>query len=244
MPKKVIESKVSPGKPSEPLNVDQFLQSVAETPLAQPSNNKDGGKGRIIFALDATASRQATWDQASHLQAQMFESTAALGSLDVQLVYYRAHRECRASPWLSSSAALLRMMEKIHCVAGRTQVERVLSHGIAESKSGQVQALIFVGDCFEENLDTVAELAGQLKILGLPLFIFQEGYDPTATYAFGQLCALSGGAHCRFDTHSAAQLGQLLSAVAVYASGGTAALKRLSGHGSKQAKLLLEQLGR
>jgi hypothetical protein len=55
--------------------------------------------GRLIFALDATASRQPTWDTACQLQADMFREVA---TLSVQLVYYRGLSECRSSRWLRS----------------------------------------------------------------------------------------------------------------------------------------------
>ena len=47
---------------------------------------------------------------ACHIQAEMFEETAALGGLDVQLVYYRGFGECEASPWLGNAADLPRRM--------------------------------------------------------------------------------------------------------------------------------------
>ena len=221
-------------------DINQFLNKVESTPLATPT--ADGQAGKLIFALDATASRQATWDQASALQADMFTKTKGISALSLQLVYFRGYDECRASPWLDNSAGLLRMMNKISCVAGRTQISRVLKHAIAESKQQPVQAMVLIGDAMEENVDLLGELAGQLKILGLPVFVFQEGYDPMASMAFKQIAQISGGAHCRFDQSSAQQLGQLLNAVAVYAAGGREALKRLSGQGSKQADMLLEQL--
>lgn len=55
------------------------------------------GTGRLIFALDATASRRPTWDMACQLQAQMFEEVKTIGGLSVQLVFYRGLHECRAS---------------------------------------------------------------------------------------------------------------------------------------------------
>jgi len=221
-------------------DINQFLDAVESTPLATPADT--GQAGRLIFALDATASRQATWDQASALQADMFTKTKGLSALALQLVYFRGYDECRASPWLDTSASLLRMMNKISCVAGRTQINRVLKHALAEAKQQPVQAMVLIGDAMEENVDLLGELAGQLKILGLPVFIFQEGYDPAASMAFKQIAQISGGAHCRFDQHSAQQLGQLLNAVAVYAAGGREALKLLCTQGSKQANILLEQL--
>lgn len=218
--------------------IDAFLESVKETtPVASPD-----GRGRLIFSLDATASRQATWDRAMSLQGDMFVKTRGLGALDVQLVYYRGYRECRASKWINRADRLLSMMQKVSCEAGRTQIERVLKHALAESKTTPVQALVFVGDCVEENIDVLGDLAGQLRIIGLPVFIFQEGYNLEATMAFKSIAKLSGGAHCRFDESSAEELGRLLNAVAVYAAGGKAALKQLSAD-SPQARVLLEQLG-
>jgi len=221
-------------------DVSQFLDAVKSTPVAP--HVEPGQAGKLIFALDATASRQATWDRASALQADMFTNTQGLSALCLQLVYFRGYKECRASPWLDNSSKLLRMMNKISCVAGRTQINRVLKHAIAEAKQRPIQAMVYIGDAMEENVDELGQLAGELKILGLPVFVFQEGYDVVASMAFKQIAQISGGAHCRFDANSSHQLGQLLNAVAAYAAGGQEALHRLSGNGSKQAALLLEQL--
>ena len=53
--------------------------------------------GRLIFALDATASRQPMWNTACQFQAEMFREVATIGGLSVQLVYYRGLAECRSS---------------------------------------------------------------------------------------------------------------------------------------------------
>ena len=210
--------------------------------MIAPARSSDGAPGRLIFALDATASRQPTWDRAASLQADMFTSTRALGALDVQLAFYRGYGECHASKWIRDSARLLALMQKVTCLAGRTQIHRILSHGAAEARTRAVQALVFVGDAVEEDVDRLGDLAGRLKLLGLPVFVFQEGHDPNASRAFAQVAQLSGGAHCRFDESSAAELGALLGAVATYAAGGREALKAL-GATSAPAKRLLGQLG-
>jgi len=218
------------------VNIDQFLQTVKTTDLkARTQSNQP----RLIFSLDATASRQRTWDQASALTVGMFSVAAAL---DIQLVYYRGYGECRASPWLTNADSLVRLMKKVSCLAGTTQIERVLRHTLNEARTTPVQGLVFVGDCVEENVDRLGNLAGELKLIGGPMFIFQEGHDQTAHRAFSQLATLTGGAHCQFDTNSDQQLGELLNAVAAYAAGGKNALKRLAGTGSKHATNLLQQL--
>ncbi len=200
--------------------VAEFLDRLAATPAPRPG----GGRGRLMFAMDATASREPTWDRASHIQAEMFRETAALGGLEIQLVFYRGFLELRATPWLSDSRELMRRMTAVSCLAGQTQIGRVLGHAIAEAGRGRVNALVFVGDCMEESPDALAAQAGQLGLLGVPVFIFHEGGEAVAEHTFRQLARLSSGAYCRFDASSPQQLRDLLSAVAVFAAGGRKAL--------------------
>ncbi len=222
--------------PSEPRsrNVDAFLRKVAATGAARPA----GERGRLIFAMDATASREPTWDHACHIQAEMFKETSALGGLEIQLVYYRGFGEFRAGNWATSGDALLKAMTGVFCLAGHTQIRKVLKHAIAECKKKKVDALVFVGDCLEEDLDALGQLAGELGLLGVPCFMFHEGRDDIAARAFQQIARLSGGAFCPFDSRSAKQLRDLLSAVAVYAAGGRRALADYSArHGGVVARL-------
>lgn len=218
--------------------VDAFLAAVKQAPPVVAG----GDSGRLIFSLDATASRQATWNRAMSLQSDMFAHAHGIGALDIQLVYYRGFDECRASKWISGADKLIAMMQKVTCQAGTTQINRVFKHALIECRQKPVQALVFIGDCVEESADELGNLAGQAKLLGLPIFIFQEGYNSQASSVFSQVAKLSGGAHCRFDESSARQLGDLLNAVAVYAAGGKAALQRLEQQGSRQASTLLQQL--
>jgi len=200
-----------------------------------------GGGGRLIFALDATASREPTWDRACQIQGTMFEAAAALGGLRIQLCYYRGFHEFLASPWLASAAALHRHMAAVRCAGGTTQIERVLRHAAREARAEPVDALVFVGDCMEESIDALCARAGELGLLRLPVFCFHEGADPLAARAFAQIARLSGGACCPFDAASAGQLRELLGAVAVYAAGGRHALER---HGGRAARLLSHQITR
>ncbi len=205
---------------SRSAEVDAFLRDLKRAPTARPS----GGRGRLIFALDATASREPTWDHACRLQGEMFEATAALGGLDVKLVYYRGFNECKASRWMSNAADLHRVMRAVSCVGGETQIERVLAHALGETKKQRVNALVFVGDAMEENIDHLCQLAGELGLNGVPVFLFHEGHSPVAANAFQQIAKLSRGAYLRFDAGSAERLRDLLGAIAVYAAGGYRAL--------------------
>lgn len=218
--------------------VTAFLDKLDQ----MPQRHKGDRPGRLIFAMDATASRAATWDMACQLQGDMFAKSSAIGSLELQLVFFRGYQECKSSGWLSNPMDLLRLMSSVKCLAGQTQIERVLKHTLKEVKAGQVDALVYVGDSMEENIDTLGSLAGQLKLHSVPMFIFQEGHHVGAASAFKQFAQLSGGAHCQLDQNSARQLGELLNAAAVYAAGGHGALQDYAKLNGGLAKNLLQQL--
>lgn len=202
-----------------------------------------GERGRLIFAMDATMSRAPTWDMALAHQADMFETVNAVGGLDVQLVYFRGFGECRASKWVSDPQALARLMTTVECQGGKTQIGKVLAHARGEAGRHRVGAMVYVGDCVEEDIDQLAAKAGELKLVGIPVFLFQEGRDQNASRAFAEIARLSGGAHCRFDQGSAGQLRELLTAVAVYAARGRSGLEALSdGRGAAGARKLLAAL--
>jgi hypothetical protein len=192
--------------------------------------------------MDATLSREPTWDQACQIQGDMFMETAAIGGLDVQMVYFRGFGECRHSKWVNSASALLNLMTKVRCRGGHTQIARILHNALAETKQTKVDALIYVGDCMEESADDLCALAGELGLLGVPAFMFQEGHDPTAERTFREIARLTAGAYCRFDSSSADQLRDLLRAVAVYAAGGLRALTDLSEKLGGNAQLLTRRL--
>jgi len=217
--------------------VRQFLNTVAVTPVTPRT-----GRGRLIFALDATASREPMWDRACHIQAEMFRETAALGGLEIQLAYYRGFDEFAATPWIANSADLIRRMSGVFCLGGHTQIRKVLDHAVAETRHGRVNAVVFVGDCMEESVDDLCHAAGKLGVLGVPVFLFQEGSEPIAEMAFRQIAKLTRGAHCRFDASSPNQLRDLLNAVAVYAAGGRRALADFGRKASPDVRRLTNQL--
>ena len=220
-------------------DVDAFLAKVAAAPAPKPA----GERGRLIFAMDATMSREPAWDNACRIQGEMFRETVLLGGLDVQLVYYRGFGECRASKWVGDPKALLRLMTGVSCRAGHTQIEKVLSHAIRETGKRKVDALVFVGDALEEDVDRLGQRSGELGILGVPVFVFHEGGKPAVRRAFEEIARLSGGAYCPFDMGSAQQLRELLRAVAVYAAGGRRALLEFGDRNdSSQVRLLTGQL--
>jgi hypothetical protein len=212
--------------------IDAFLAKVREMGPAVSA----GQRGRLVFALDATMSRQPTWDAACQLQAQMFEETARIGGLDVQLVYFRG------LGGVAQPERLGALMERIDCRGGHTQIGKVLRHVRKECERRKVQALVYVGDAMEEPIDDLCAAAGELGLLGVPAFMFQEGGDPIAENAYREIARLSRGAYGRFAPGAARELAELLRAAAAYAAGGMKALADLSARRSGGAQKLLRQM--
>ena len=228
----------TPAPASPKPEIDAFLEQVRSLGPAVSA----GKRGRLIFALDATMSRQPTWDTACALQADMFREAASVGGLDIQLVYFRGLTECRASTWVAAGDKLAALMGRIDCRGGQTQIGKVLDHARREHAETRVQALVFVGDAMEEKIDDLCVAAGELGLRGVPVFMFQEGNDAVAEQAYREIARLSRGAYCRFDVGAAHQLGELLRAVAAYAAGGRKALSELSSRRAGAAQTLLAQL--
>lgn len=201
-------------------DVDAFLEKVAATPIRKTN----GGSGRLLFAIDATASRQPTWDSATHIQCEMFEETASIGSLAMQVAFFRGYREFKATAWTTNSNALTGPMSRVNCLGGHTQIKRVLEHALKSNKKQKINAIVYIGDCMEENADTLCHLAGKLGLVNVPVFVFQESHDITAEQCFRQIAKLSNGAYFKFDSASASKLRNLLKAVAIFAVGGRTAL--------------------
>ena len=224
-------------RPSKEM-VDSFL---AQARQLEPAG-QGGAAGRLVFALDATMSRQPTWDLACRLQGEMFETAAGIGGLSVQLVYFRGFNECRASGWVAQPRALTDLMTRIGCRGGHTQIGRVLRHVRSEAQRSPLKAFIYVGDAMEEPIDDLCAVAGELGLMGVKAFMFHEGAEPIAARAFQEIARLTEGAYARFDASAPRSLAGLLRAAAAYASGGAGALRQLASR-EREAQKLLTAMG-
>lgn len=221
-------------------SIDRFIEQVRTLP--RQSGESGGKQGRLIFALDATGSREPTWDQACHLQSELFMATRGLGGLAIQLCYYRGFGEFRATKFVNDTSQLLNLMNGVSCLGGRTQIGRILAHAVKETRAEAVRAVVFIGDCCEEPVDGLCHTAGELGMLKTPVFMFHEGADAHARAVFQQVSKLSGGAYAAFDRNSPQVLRDLMAAVAVYASGGAKALQDFSSRSSPEVKRLTQQI--
>ena len=181
--------------------IDAFLKNAQAM-----SSAKQKGSGKLIFAMDATFSREAAWDMACQIQAEMFLATDQIGNLNIKLAYYGGFNTFKVSNWVSNSTQMFKLMQSVRCEGGKTQIGRVLSYALDQANKQPLDALVFVGDCMEEDADHLSDLAGRLGLIGVPIFIFQEGSNLIARKTFKHLCKLSKGAYCAFDAGSAEQL--------------------------------------
>src|SRR5262249_138590 len=147
---------------ASPTKIDLFLDRLAA---------RNAPSGRLIFALDATASREETWNRAIELQSSMFNEVAQIGGLEIQLVFYPG-TECRSSQWRTSAKALEQSMRKIQCVGGYTKVRKFLEHARRAHDQTPVSTLVFVGDAMEEKVDEVIGAANALKSRGVKALMF------------------------------------------------------------------------
>jgi hypothetical protein len=196
-------------------------------------------RARLAVVIDATGSREPTWDMAVQLQAKMFEEAArvGMGRLEIQLTHFRGLDEVSSTPWMTDARALAQMMSRVRCQTGMTKIKRALARVRAEHQVQPIAAVVFIGDMMEENH---GELCDAAAALGIPLFIFQEGDDPDASRTFPEMARLAPkGAHCRFAPGAERQLAELLGAVVAFVKGGERALADLR---TDAARLLLTQM--
>lgn len=232
----MTEKKVQ--RPSAPSAASSAIDSfLARAKQIDPSQS-GGPQARLVFALDATMSRQPTWDLACRVQGEMFAATGFTGGLQVQLVYFRGFNECRSSRWVADPRALTDLMTTIECRGGQTQIERVLRHVRNEATRSPLKVLVYVGDAMEEPLDDLCKIVGELGLLGVKAFMFQEGHDRDASVAFHELARLTGGAYARFDLNAPNALTGLLRAAATYAASGFEGLNRIASTNQEARGLL------
>lgn len=205
-----------------PKHLEEFFARIGAT------------RGRVGIALDATGSRQPTWDVAAQTTSQMF---SAVAGLDVQLIHYRGINEFVASRWFTDPKSLTDAMSRIMCRAGETQIGKVLVHARKENEVERIAALVVISDACEER---PSELFAAARKLGkVPVFMFQEGSNRSVAEIYAEIARITGGAVAKFDANAGQRLADLLRAVAVFATGG---VKALVNQNSDAARLLLTQL--
>ncbi|MCU7837963.1 MAG: VWA domain-containing protein [Candidatus Thiodiazotropha sp. (ex Troendleina suluensis)] len=211
-------------------------ESILTRAMARYRSRAAAKRGvRIGFIIDATASRKKSWEEAQVIQAKMFRATQGISALNLRLVHYGGETLTDLG-WESDVRKIAAHMASVRCERGLTQINDALRLFLDEVPDDKADAVILIGDSFEEDSDDAARLATQLKRQSINIFCFIDGDDLTASTVFEKLAVDTGGTFARFGDDL--PLAALCEGVALLASGGRKALRRLK---NEKARLLLSE---
>lgn len=188
---------------------------------------------RIGFIVDATGSREESWERAQTIQAGMFRKVAALKALHLRLMYFGGGLIANWG-WQDNPRTVAARMAQTRCLRGLTQFLPALTSFIDEAAETKADAIILIGDCFEEDIEQAAKVAQALKASGIKVFAFLEGEDWTAASVFRTFAETTGGAFGKFGEEL--PLAPLCEGVALLTAGGKKAVRKIE---NKKVRLLL-----
>ena len=196
---------------------------------------------RLVFAVDATASREPAWAVARLVTDALVK--ALPGELDVAFAVHGGSRVHTFTAFTNDATTLRDRAAGVACEAGLTRMLPILSASLRRPAVGVV---IYVGDVFEESVVQGRRLADAMGEQGTKLIVLHDTADPAArrdAEVFWDLAKRTGGCVLPFDTSASGRLREILSAVAVYAVGGEKLLRERR-HDLPGALALLEHLGK
>lgn len=214
---------------------------TALTDARPPAETGAPVRPRLIFGVDATASREPAWATARQVTDALVK--ALPGELDVALAVHGGSRVHTFTAFTNDAATLRDRAAGVECVAGLTRLLPILS---ASLERPNVRVVVYIGDVFEENITQGRLVADSMGARGTKLFVLHDTADPSArrdAELFWDLAKRTGGCVLPFDARAAGRLRDLLSAVAVYAVGGEKLL-RARRHELPGAIVLLDHLDR
>lgn len=214
--------KIRSARPAKP----QAGTAAAPPPARRP---------RLVFGVDATASREAMWESAQRITDRMFD--AIPGALDVALA---VHGGSEVHTWTEFSADATRfraLAAAVRCQAGRTQLCELMQRTL---DAGGVRVMSYIGDAFEEDASEAFALADRFKLRGIKVVVLADQADEPTLRVFRELADRTGGALLDFRSGELDLMGEVLGAVAALAIGGR---KLLAERRTAGARLLLSHLG-
>jgi hypothetical protein len=196
---------------------------------------------RLVFAVDATASREPAWAAARQVTDALVK--ALPGALDVALAVHGGSRVHTFTAFTNDAKTLRDRAAGVACEAGMTRLLPILA---ASLKRPAVRVVVYIGDVFEESVVQGRRLADEMGGKGIKLIVLHDTADASArrdVEVFWDLAKRTGGCVLPFDASASGRLRDLLSAVAVYAVGGEKLLRERR-HDLPGAVALLEHLGK
>jgi hypothetical protein len=201
-------------------------------------------RGCLGMVIDATASRDASWNAAKKIQRQLFARVSGDNRMVLRLVVMRGGG-FKDYGWHTDGEKLGSLIDRMQTDSGNTRIVDSLRAFIREPGGHKPAALILVGDCCEEKNADVLNAARELSQNGIRVYAFHETVGGTtdrrannsnAENLFRQVAAITGGAFAKFG--NGMPLADLCNAVAAYCAGGEEALKALGRRGDRAAQQL------
>ncbi|MSP01441.1 MAG: hypothetical protein EXR07_10400 [Acetobacteraceae bacterium] len=239
-----------PPVPSRASNIFARLRTAATALVAQlpaglihiepPAETGIAPRPRLVFAVDATASREPAWAAARQVTDALVK--ALPGALDVALAVHGGGHVHTFTAFTNDAATLRDRAAGVTCISGMTRLLPILSTSL---KHPAVRVVVYIGDVFEESVAQGRRIADAMGARGTKLFVLHDTSNRDArrdAEIFWDLAKRTGGCVLPFDANAPGRLRELLAAVAVYAVGGEQLLRErddLPG-----AVALLEHLGR
>ena len=155
--KQVVWPEIEPPKRALP-EPDKPRSVVSPAPRVPPALREE--RARLVFAVDATASRSAAWEAAKQLTDILFE--AIPGKLDVALAVHGGGRVHTFTAFTDDAGRLRDMAMGIRCRSGDTRLIDILARAVREKP----KVVVYIGDCFEESQREAVSVAEQLKAQG------------------------------------------------------------------------------
>ena len=227
-----------PALPPAPVKDDPFgpaLPPKCRPLLAVLSQTGASERRRLLIGFDATASREATWKQATRLTDTLL--AALPGQLQVALAAHGGGQLHWITPYTTNAGKLRDKAGGVIPQGGYTRLLDILGHKAAQ----HADVVLYIGDAFEESAARARKIANQLGRRGTRVIILQEGSDDHARSVFADIAERTGGALLPFDISSFDCIGkELLELVAVLAVEGVEAVEAKKE--TPAAQLLLSNL--
>lgn len=220
----------------------QTSNKITKETLKQAVSNST--RPRLLFSMDATASREDSWVLAQEITQAMFDRIP--GELEIGLAYHGGGKLREMSDFTTDKQKFIAQIRAVTCLAGPTALNEILACAV---DTNRLKVLIYIGDCFEESLDKSVSLAGKLALKGTRIFIFHDRLGTTdydspylkkAEDAFSQIASITKGAVFPFDANSPEVVASLLEAIAYYSARGIKALQGLKTDGAKRLLAAME----
>ncbi len=173
---------------------------AAFTHAEPPADVGTTSRPRLVFAVDATASREPAWAAAREVTDALVK--ALPGELDgVALAVHGGSRVHTFTAFTSDPRTLRDLAAGVDCQAGMTKLLPILAASL--KRQATVRVVVYIGDVFEErNLPQGRHLADQMGVQGIKLIVLHDTADRSArrdAEIFWDLAKRTGGCVLPFD---------------------------------------------